>query len=160
MEKKENVIDSFIAAFAAMDLEIAEHAAWRREGSTAVGVYITPTEIYSMNVGDSRAVLARDHTAIELTKDHKPNEASERARIEDIGGTVKWYGYTDLQGEPIKDMGVYRVNGNLAVSRSLGDEDLKPYVIVVPCGARLVSNLLLAAGDEKRLLLVYSAWFY
>ena len=36
------------------------------------------SSIWSFNVGDSRAVLCRDGKAIDLTLDHKPNDAKEK----------------------------------------------------------------------------------
>jgi serine/threonine protein phosphatase PrpC len=73
------------------------------------------------NVGDSRVLLGRANgemvegsgTDGGLTTDHKPDHPDERARIERTGGTVE-----DVQGVP-------RVNGDLAVSRSFGDEGHK-----------------------------------
>ncbi|KAK4492510.1 hypothetical protein RD792_003321 [Penstemon davidsonii] len=53
----------------------------------------------------------------ELTKDHHPDRADEKARIEAAGGFVRTYG-------------VPRVNGILAVSRSIGDLYLKRYGVV------------------------------
>lgn len=40
----------------------------------------------------------------------------------------QWYGWTDPEGRPIPIMGSYRINGNLAVARSIGDKDMKPFV--------------------------------
>lgn len=73
------------------------------------------------NIGDSRVLLGRaDGTMVEgngtdggLTCDHKPDYPSERERIERTGGTV------------VEVMGVYRVNGDLAVSRAFGDAQYK-----------------------------------
>lgn len=46
---------------------------------------------------------------LELTRDHRPDREDERLRIETAGGFVESYG------------GLPRVNGQLAVSRSIGD---------------------------------------
>ena len=81
------------------------------------------------NIGDSRAVLSRIGFAIPLTEDHKPNRTKERQRIESCGGHVKWCGAVDKKtGVPIDRTGVYRVNGNLAVSRAIGDRSERPFV--------------------------------
>nr|CDS16496.1 protein phosphatase 1b [Echinococcus granulosus] len=80
-----------------------------RSGSTAVCVLITPKHIFFVNCGDSRAVLIRDGEVGFATTDHKPAHPSEKERIQKAGGSVI----------------VERVNGNLAVSRSLGDYSYK-----------------------------------
>ncbi|KAG6586805.1 Protein phosphatase [Phytophthora cinnamomi] len=77
----------------------------------------------------SRAVLCRSGDAVELTRDHKPNDPQERARIESLGGRVQSYGCVDAQGEPIEPYGAYRVNDNLVVARAIGDRDSRPFVI-------------------------------
>ncbi|XP_054822164.1 protein phosphatase 2C 50-like [Prosopis cineraria] len=88
-------------------------------GSTAVVAILSQTHIMVANCGDSRAVLCRGKEAIPLSTDHKPNREDEWARIEDAGGRViQWNGY--------------RVLGVLAVSRSIGDRYLKPWVIPEP----------------------------
>ncbi|CAN0416807.1 unnamed protein product, partial [Ascophyllum nodosum] len=63
-----------------------------------------------------RAVLSRGGEAIDLTEDHKPNNPHELERI---------YRYT---AELFKETGVYRVNGNLAVARTIGDVHHRPWV--------------------------------
>ncbi|VUZ41986.1 unnamed protein product [Hymenolepis diminuta] len=80
-----------------------------RSGSTAVCVLVTPKHLFFVNCGDSRAVLIRDGAVGFATTDHKPAHPSERKRIQNAGGSVI----------------VDRVNGNLAVSRSLGDYSYK-----------------------------------
>lgn len=88
-------------------------------GSTAVVAILTQTDIIVANCGDSRAVLCRGKEALPLSDDHKPNREDEWERIEAAGGRViQWNGY--------------RVLGVLAVSRSIGDRYLKPWVIPEP----------------------------
>ena len=84
------------------------------------------------NIGDSRAVLCRNNTAWDLTRDHKPNDPLEKDRIEKQGGKVVWCGDTDSQGEPVLERGIYRVNGNLALSRAVGDRSERPHVTAEP----------------------------
>ena len=79
-------------------------------GCTATVVLMTPTEIYCANAGDSRTVMCDHGTAIELSKDHKPDLPEERSRILKAGGEVS-------DG---------RVNGMLALSRAIGDFEYKP----------------------------------
>ncbi|XP_062331415.1 protein phosphatase 1bb isoform X4 [Osmerus eperlanus] len=80
-----------------------------RSGSTAVGVLLSPTHLYFINCGDSRAVLSRDGRVGFSTQDHKPCNPREKERIQNAGGSVM----------------IQRVNGSLAVSRALGDYDYK-----------------------------------
>ena len=46
-------------------------------------------DLYTMNAGDSKAVLCRLGKPIPLTEDHKPGLASEKARIEAAGGQAR-----------------------------------------------------------------------
>ncbi|KAL6507170.1 hypothetical protein OROHE_022069 [Orobanche hederae] len=88
-------------------------------GSTAVVAVVCWTHIVVANCGDSRAVLNRGKEPMPLSVDHRPNSEDECARIEAAGGKViNWDGY--------------RVSGVLAVSRSIGDRYLRPYVISDP----------------------------
>jgi len=86
-------------------------------GCTAVTVLLTPTEILIANAGDSRAVLCRDGNAVALSEDHKPNDPRETERILKAGGTVE-----ESQGGARTH---YRVNGNLNLSRAIGDLEYK-----------------------------------
>ncbi|KAL0694727.1 hypothetical protein Bca4012_061907 [Brassica carinata] len=88
-------------------------------GSTAVVALVCSSHIIVSNCGDSRAVLLRGKDSMPLSVDHKPDREDEYARIERAGGKViQWQGA--------------RVSGVLAMSRSIGDEYLEPYVIPDP----------------------------
>ncbi len=65
--------------------------------------------LYIANAGDCRAVLSHKGVAVDLTKDHKPREPSEKERIKAAGGWVH-------NG---------RLNGILGVSRAFGDVEHK-----------------------------------
>ena len=78
--------------------------------STASGILLTPKHVFFYNIGDSRSFMVRGEKNIAFsTVDHKPFNESEKSRIVAGGGRVQ-------QG---------RVNGMLAVSRALGDFELK-----------------------------------
>ncbi|KAJ0075450.1 hypothetical protein Patl1_33574 [Pistacia atlantica] len=88
-------------------------------GSTAVVALVCSSHIIVANCGDSRAVLCRGKESMALSVDHKPNREDEYARIEASGGKViQWNGH--------------RVFGVLAMSRSIGDRYLKPWIIPEP----------------------------
>ncbi|KAI9296962.1 PP2C-domain-containing protein [Neoconidiobolus thromboides FSU 785] len=79
-------------------------------GCTAVCALITDdNRIFVGNAGDSRAVLSSNGIVKELSFDHKPTNPTEHDRIYQAGGFVE-YG---------------RVNGNLALSRAIGDFEFK-----------------------------------
>ncbi|XP_068328741.1 protein phosphatase 2C 37-like [Pyrus communis] len=88
-------------------------------GSTAVVAVVTPEKIVVSNCGDSRAVLCRSGAAVPLSSDHKPDRPDELVRIEAAGGRVIYWDGA-------------RVLGVLAMSRAIGDNYLKPYVISEP----------------------------
>jgi len=89
--------------------------------------------IVTANIGDSRVVLSRQGAALDLSRDHKPNDPKETARILAAGGQVIWHGQTDQRtGRPIDGTGLYRVNGNLALSRAIGDRSERPAVTAEP----------------------------
>lgn len=88
-------------------------------GTTAAGFYLIEDHFYAVNCGDTRIVIGVYDGVSMLTLDHKPNVPEELQRIEDDGGYVVSFG-------------VPRVQGTLAVSRSIGDRPLKPYIIAEP----------------------------
>ena len=53
------------------------------------------------------------------------------------GSTTEWHdGLFDADGAPIDGTGVHRINGNLAVARSIGDRFERPYVTDEASGGR------------------------
>ncbi len=55
------------------------------QGCTSVVAMIKGSTIYVANAGDSRAVLAVEGKAEDLSQDHKPELEEERKRIEKAG---------------------------------------------------------------------------
>jgi len=92
----------------------------RYAGCTAVTAFLKKTSgerwLHVANVGDARAVLCRGGKAVRLTYEHKGSDRQEAKRVTDAGGFVV----------------LNRVNGILAVTRSLGDHAMKDYVISTP----------------------------
>lgn len=50
-------------------------------GCTATVILVTRTEIICANAGDSRTVLCKGGRAVEMSEDHKPENAGELSRI-------------------------------------------------------------------------------
>jgi serine/threonine protein phosphatase PrpC len=76
-------------------------------GTTATAALVTPDLIICANVGDSRTII----DAYPLSTDHKPTLPEERQRILDAHGMIHFG----------------RVDGELAVSRAIGDFEFKAY---------------------------------
>lgn len=98
------------------------------EGSGATSVVVivvrgpSPVLIVA-NAGDSRGVISRGGVAFPLSHDHKPMNPGERARIAAAGGCV-------TNG---------RVDGNLNLSRSLGDLYYKSDTFIPPEKQRITA---------------------
>jgi protein phosphatase 1L len=104
-------------AYLAVDRHLVEGSV--DSGTTAAGIYLIDDRFLAANCGDTRIVIGIKDGVSTLTLDHKPNLSEELQRIEDQGGYVI-------------SLGVARVQGILAVSRSMGDWSLKPYVTAEP----------------------------
>lgn len=110
------------AAFSQIEENVMADETLNYQGSTAVAVLLHESEeghrtLLSANIGDSRAILSRNGRAVDLTRDHKPNEEREKARILAMGETIEW----DRLSK------VHRVR-NLSLSRAIGDRYAKPAV--------------------------------
>lgn len=109
--KKGDIEQALKDGFLATDRAILNDPRYEEEvsGCTATVAVIANNKIYVGNAGDSRTVLGVKGRAKPLSFDHKPQNEGEKARIVAAGGFV--------------DFG--RVNGNLALSRAIGDFEFK-----------------------------------
>eukprot|EP01098_Paradermamoeba_levis_P007337 TRINITY_DN3023_c0_g1_i1.p2 TRINITY_DN3023_c0_g1~~TRINITY_DN3023_c0_g1_i1.p2 ORF type:complete len:268 (-),score=77.29 TRINITY_DN3023_c0_g1_i1:843-1592(-) len=89
-------------------------------GTTALITFFKGDDLYLANVGDTRAVLGKKNAETErISIDHRPGELpGERERIVSSGGTIS-------------NFSVPRVEGILAISRSIGDFDLEEKGIIL-----------------------------
>ncbi|CAL1289921.1 unnamed protein product [Larinioides sclopetarius] len=95
-------------------------------GTTAtVCLLRNSVELVIGHVGDSRALLCRNGETKRLTTDHTADLKSEKERILKSKGTIN----TD-------NIGRHLVNGRLAMTRSIGDLDLKPYGVSAQADTR------------------------
>lgn len=103
-----NVLESM---FVSLDKEFKTRHSSSKSGSTALLVLIINKKLYVVNVGDSRAILVKPgENVIQLTDDAKPDKKRFKSGIIKRGGRVVTY-----------ENEVSRVNGILAVARSIGD---------------------------------------
>jgi len=83
-------------------------------GTTATALLFLGDRSWVAHVGDSRAVtVAEDLTLKRLTVDHRPSNEDEAAAVRSRGAFVLSFGSGNL-----------RVNGVIAITRSLGDKSL------------------------------------
>ena len=61
-----------------------------KSGSCAIIVLIVETNTYIANVGDSRAIMSAEEgkKLFVLSRDHRPNEETEKNRIVENGGKI------------------------------------------------------------------------
>lgn len=136
-------------AFSETENDVLHDDSLKYQGSTAVAVVLHDEgdghrTVLSANVGDSRAILSRWGRAVELTRDHKPNEEREKKRILSMGETIEWDRFAK----------VHRVR-NLSLSRAIGDRYAKPFVSAEVEIMRFPVN---EHGDEFVLLASDGLW--
>lgn len=120
-------------------------------GCTAVCVLVRKEDVITANAGDSRAIMCRAGKAVELSFDHKPKSDIEKTRIEKAGGY--------LEDTP----GGARVNGNLNLSRAIGDLEYKKRTDLLPqeqiiCSTPDVTINQLTPEDEFVVLACDGIW--
>lgn len=109
LQKLEN---SHRRAFLQADLFLADECSVDSLcGTTALTALVLGRILLVANAGDCRAVLCRKGKAIEMSQDHRSSCLPERKRVEELGGVFDEDGY---------------LNGCLAVTRALGDWEMKP----------------------------------
>lgn len=116
---KEGAAEAMRQSFLSLDLDflnLADHMELNC-GTTALAVVLWDEQLVVGNCGDGRAVMVKaDGSVVELAACHSPNDEAETERIKAAGGIVVRFGK-------------WRVNGVLAVSRSIGDRQLANVVI-------------------------------
>ncbi|KAG6616456.1 protein phosphatase [Phytophthora cinnamomi] len=134
---------AFEECFARIDKEFLAKAEEESldDGTTAAVVLIRGNRLITANIGDSRAVVSIGGQALDIIEEQTPGREDERRRIESQGGWVKEERELQLSklhsmdlSDPeiqqraervVKWVTIYRVNGELAVSRAIGDIDYK-----------------------------------
>lgn len=94
--------------------------------------------LYTANVGDTRIVLFRNGRSVRLTYDHKASDVLELQRVERAGGLI------------MKS----RVNGMLAVTRSLGDKFFDSLVVASP----FTTSVEILEGDQFLIIACDGLW--
>jgi len=107
--KNQKFGEALTDTFLKLDAEIKQKDYGTDTGSTSCVVFIDEKQIYCANAGDSRGVLFTGSKVVALSEDHKPDNKEELARIEKANHFVE----------------ESRVDGNLALSRAIGDFQYK-----------------------------------
>ena len=112
---KEQIVFALNNAFISLDLILSNGPKYG--GTTATMVIITNTDIICAQLGDSLALyFDKEGSLLYKTNDHNTSNETEIDRINQSGGLI------------IKDRdGELRINGELALTRSLGDKTYKQY---------------------------------
>jgi len=143
---KQAMQEAFLEVDRLMRIDFAPKSG-ERSGCTAIAVMVTPTHVVCANAGDSRGLLCSAGKNVDLSLDHKPWKDEERERIEAAGGCVS----------------MKRVDGELAVSRALGDfqyksEELDPKLTKVTANPDLMSHERVPDEDHFLVLACDGIW--
>lgn len=151
---KTELFNNYHAAYAYMDEIIQQHK--NTSGTTVLTAHITwqygsPLLVISW-LGDSRAVLIDNNgSVVAATQDHKPSAPNEFKRIQKEGGFVSMPGCFPPYA------GCSRVGGILAVSRALGDKDIKNQVKGISAEPSIIS-LPLAPNHKALIMACDGVW--
>lgn len=118
LEKENDEISALRKTFTDIDdnLELSESF---MTGSTCLVVLKKQDTLWIANCGDSRCIIQHDMSYHVLSNDHKPI-GDEKKRIESIGGTI------------FHSAGTLRVNGDISLTRAIGDKRYRPFIIPDP----------------------------
>lgn len=111
-------------------------------GSTALCAVIKDGKIYVANVGDSRAVIVSETGVKTLNNLHDFSNKSEETAVGERGGVIIERGV------------VKRLQGELAISRSIGDFNYKDYISAAP----EISEHTITPNDNFLLLATDGYW--
>lgn len=110
--------DALKKAFELTENTLKQRYPNERSGTTAIVGLVKNNQLNLAWIGDSRAIVVRNGQIVAATRDHKPDDPSEKRRIEAEGGFV-------VIPREFGEEGIARVGGNLATSRAFGDFELK-----------------------------------
>lgn len=143
---------ALVEAFIAADEELLQDPVLANDhsGCTATTLLISKKQnlLVCANSGDSRTVLSCGKWAKVMSFDHKPTLRSEHSRIVAADGFVE----------------MDRVNGNLALSRAIGDFEFKsnmslpPHEQIVTCVPEILEHTLNYENDEFVVLACDGIW--
>ncbi|EEF36185.1 protein kinase and PP2C-like domain-containing protein [Ricinus communis] len=146
---KSALFEVFISTDLAFRNELDSHRKSRviqkdwHPGCTAIAALIVRDKLFIANAGDCRSILCRSGRAFSLSKDHIASCLEERERVVSAGGLVKW------------QVDTWRVGpAALQVTRSIGDDDLKPAVTAEP----EITETTLSSEDEFLVMASDGLW--
>ena len=102
--KPEKIKKAFNYSFSLVNDELRRREV--KDGTTVVIVGVNSNKIICANLGDSLALLINKNNSSWLTKPHRPNDKIEYSKLRKVNKSVS---------------NDWRVDGKLAISRSLGD---------------------------------------
>lgn len=144
------LVEAFLRTDTAFRKELASYRKSNRciqkdwhPGCTAIAAIVSGNKLFVANSGDCRAILCRAGNPIALSKDHVASCLQERERVIRQGGQVHWQVDTWRVGLPA-----------LQVTRSIGDDDLKPAVTAEP----EITESTLLAEDEFLVMASDGLW--
>lgn len=148
--QKQDYVNALKDGFLLCDQAILQDYDTRNDesGCAATAAIITQKQIFCGNAGDSRTVMSINGFAKALSYDHKPLNEGEKVRICAAGGYV--------------DVG--RVNGNLALSRGIGDfifkknAELPAEEQIVTCYPDVIAHNIDLERDEFVILACDGIW--
>lgn len=150
--KKGNLTQALIDTYLTADEDLLKDPVLRNDysGCTATSIIVSKLQkkVVCGNSGDSRTVLSTRGIAKALSYDHKPTLASEKSRI------VAAKGFVEMD----------RVNGNLALSRAIGDfefksnSELPPQEQIVTAVPDVIEHNLDYENDEFVILACDGIW--
>ncbi|KAK8541982.1 hypothetical protein V6N13_137447 [Hibiscus sabdariffa] len=144
------LVEAFVKTDVAFRDELDSHRKSRRviqkdwhPGCTAAAALIVRNKLFVANAGDCRTILCRRGCPLALSRDHVASCPEERNRVVSAGGDVKW------------QVDTWRVGrAALQVTRSIGDDDLKPAVTAEP----EITETVLSAEDEFLVMASDGLW--